>query len=115
MTADSSHGSQELRNMQLLEERSQGNPCSKYIVQLLDFFVHRGPNGQHQCLVFELLGPTLNMVLLYYNMDDDVEENLTTKTIFRLSEQLLEAIELIHDTGMGHGGNGNSIYYFHFS
>jgi hypothetical protein len=112
MTAESTWGSQELDNLQLLKKRSQGM-SSKYIVESLDAFVHQGPNGRHQCLVFELLGPTVNTILEMYD-----EDNLETDTIVRLSEQLLEAIGLIHDTGMGHGGNANlylsfSIFHIH--
>lgn len=84
MTAE---GSQELHNLQLLEKRSQGM-FSKYIVELLDVFVHQGPNGRHQCLVFELLGPTIDNILELY----ESEINFETDTIVRLSKQLLEAI-----------------------
>ena len=57
--ADASQAFQELSNLQLLG-------WSKYIVRLLDSFVHHGPNVQHQCLVFELLGPTIDQVLERY-------------------------------------------------
>jgi serine/threonine protein kinase len=115
ITADSSKGSRELLNLQLLEKRSQGSLCSKYIVQLLDSFVHQGPNGQHQCLVFELLGPTVDRVLEAYN---ESQNKLETRLILRMSKQLLEAIKFIHDAGMGHGGNAKfyllfSIFYIH--
>jgi serine/threonine protein kinase len=100
LSADSSRESQELRNLQLLQQRSQGGPSSKHIVQLLDSFVHEGPNGLHQCLVFELLGPTIGKFLAKYYHD-----KLKPETILRMSEQLLEAIEFIHNTGIGHGGN----------
>ncbi|KAK9486521.1 hypothetical protein V1527DRAFT_463532, partial [Lipomyces starkeyi] len=43
MTADSSQASQELRNLRLLKKNSQRGLSSKYIVQLLDAFVHQGP------------------------------------------------------------------------
>jgi hypothetical protein len=112
MTAESTWGSQEFDNLQLLKKRSQGM-SSKYIVESLDAFVHQGPNGRHQCLVFELLGPTVNTILEMYDEDD-----LETDTIVQLSKRLLEAIEFIHDTGMGHGGNANlylsfSIFHIH--
>ena len=35
----------------------EGDLDSEYIVQLLGDFLHEGPNGCHQCLVIELLGP----------------------------------------------------------
>ena len=62
MTADS-QVSRELQNLRHLEKHSQGSLSSNYIVQLLDSFMHEGPNGDHQCLVFELLGPSVDKVL----------------------------------------------------
>ncbi|KAF7328011.1 Protein kinase [Mycena kentingensis (nom. inval.)] len=41
---------------------------SQHVVQILDHFVHEGPNGRHQCLVQEVLGPSFsgcNMETLY--------------------------------------------------
>lgn len=87
--------------MQFLE-RNRGNvPGGKYIVKLLDDFLHTGPNGTHQCLVFELLGPSVDMVLQDYHISGD---QLEPDTILRLSEQLLEGISAIHESGLGHGG-----------
>jgi serine/threonine-protein kinase SRPK3 len=101
-TANSSRESQELSNLQLLKNRSKGSLSSKYIVQLLDSFVHQGPNGQHQCLVFELLGPTVTRILREYYV---CRSKLQKEVVLRMSEQLLKAIKFIHDAGMGHGGN----------
>lgn len=54
--------------LQALAKRCPAGLSSKYIIQLLDGFLHEGPNGTHQCLVFELLGPTLaNIVNLYHH------------------------------------------------
>jgi serine/threonine protein kinase len=100
--------------VQLLTERSQESLYRKYIVQLLDSFVHQGPNGQHgqhQCLVFELLGPTVARILGEYN---EANETIEPRVILRMSEQLLEAIEFIHDAGMGHGGKAKLSTIFSF-
>ncbi|KAH9874832.1 hypothetical protein J1614_004319 [Plenodomus biglobosus] len=37
---------------------SSKDPNSQYITILLDAFQHEGPNGKHQCLVFEVMGAT---------------------------------------------------------
>ncbi len=37
------------------------------MVRLLDSFYHRGPNGLHMCMVFELLGCNLLSVVKHYN------------------------------------------------
>lgn len=102
MRADTSQGSRDLHNLQLLADRSQGKPSAKYIVSVLDSFTHQGPNGTHLCIVFELLGPSVSKVVNdYHSFGDDLEMDI----ILRMSEQLLEAISLIHVAGMGHGGN----------
>lgn len=101
MTADSTKHSHELSTLRSLATHSQGDLCSKYIVQLLDEFLHQGPNGSHQCLVFELLGPTLDMIVSDYHT---VGDPLDPETILRLSEQLLQAISFLHEVGYIHGG-----------
>jgi serine/threonine-protein kinase SRPK3 len=105
--ADTLQGSDELYNLKHLERRSH-EQSSKYIVQLLDFFDHRGPNGLHQCLVLELHGPTVTDVLAA-----KPRRYLDTKVVLRMSKQLLEAIKFIHGAGMIHGGNVN--FYLPFS
>lgn len=87
--------------MQSLQQHCEGNLSFKHIVRSLDFFLHHGPNGVHQCLVFELLGPTVNKVLMDYVKS---EKRLETKAILRMSRQLLEGIDFIHSAGIGHGG-----------
>ncbi|CAG8901418.1 unnamed protein product [Penicillium egyptiacum] len=100
MTANASE-SGELRNLRLLQNHAGGSLSSKYIVQLLDDFTHDGPNGVHQCLVFELLGPTVDMVLRDYHEGHD---KLEPEDILRMSTQLLKAVRFIHSAGMCHGG-----------
>ena len=72
-----------------------------YVVQLLDCFSHHGPNGIHQCLVFVLLGPAVDIVLADYNEGCD---KLDPEIILRMSTELLRAIEFIHSSSMCHGG-----------
>ena len=100
-TADSSKHSHELLTFRSLATRSQGSLCSNYIVQLLDEFLYQGPNGNHQCLVFELLGPTLDKVVSDYH---EFGDPLEPETILRLSVQLLQAIAFLHKVGYVHGG-----------
>ena len=104
MTADATTSSHELDILRSLAKRCHGSLNSWYIVQLLDDFLHRGPNGTHQCLVFELLGPTLDVITSDYSDYNDPELRLEPDTVFRLSEQLLNAIAFVHEAGYGHGG-----------
>lgn len=102
MTANSSSSTpRELQNLKFLESQCQGDLAANYIVQLLDTFTHKGPNGVHQCLVFELLGPSIDHVILDYHEGD---EKLTPETVLRISTQILKAVKFIHSAGMCHGG-----------
>ncbi|KAK5246696.1 hypothetical protein LTR83_001100 [Exophiala xenobiotica] len=98
-TANSPKQSRELHNLQSLTGIAQGNLSSKGIVRLLDHFFHQGPNGTHQCLVFELLGPTVDAVVGDIHQSGDV---LDPETILRMSKQLLQAITFMHEVGYTH-------------
>lgn len=37
------------------------------VVQLLNSFIHHGPNGKHFCMVFEIMGVTLLEIIKRYN------------------------------------------------
>lgn len=91
----------ELGNLRFLQKQYGGNLSSKYIIQLLDDFTHDGPNGVHQCLVLELLDPTVDTVLRDYCEGDD---KLEPEDILRMSTQLLKAVRFIHSAGMCYGG-----------
>ncbi|KAK1147184.1 hypothetical protein N8T08_001923 [Aspergillus melleus] len=92
--------SQELHILEHLQRHSRGTLASNYSVQLLDSFTHEGPNGVHQCLVFELLGPTVDKVLADYRWGND---KLDSETVLRMCTQLLTAVRFTHSAGMGHG------------
>ncbi|KAK2603198.1 hypothetical protein N8I77_009672 [Diaporthe amygdali] len=78
-----------------------------YVVQLLDDFFHEGPNGRHQCLVLELLGPSLNNVIKSCNPSifesPTADDRLDSNVIFRVSKQLLRALSSLHEKGISHG------------
>ncbi|TRX88640.1 hypothetical protein FHL15_010499 [Xylaria flabelliformis] len=78
----------ELTNeLRILRHIGQVAPAqaAEYTTQLLDDFEHRGPNGLHQCLVFELMGPTVNTM---------VEE---------LPQFKPRSLAFLHEHGIAHG------------
>lgn len=93
--------SRELHSLRALAEHAKGDLGAENIVQLLDDFLHEGPNGCHQCLVFELLGPTVEIVEYYH-------EDLDSEDILKISTQLLQAVAFMHKAGYAHGGILNS-------
>lgn len=53
---DEGEGTKEL---QIMKKKSSHNSCWKYFIQMLDHFIITGPNGSHQCLVYEPLAPNI--------------------------------------------------------
>ena len=110
MTASATVKSQELALFRSLTKLCDGNLSSRYIVQLLDEFLHQGPNGTHQCLVFELLGPTVDMIISDCDPFDP-EDIPEAEVILKISEQLLNAVAFIHEAGYSHGGRSYPHFY----
>jgi len=105
ITAKAITDSDELGVLRSLAKLCKGSLSSKCIVQLLDQFSHYGPNEIHQCLVFELLGPTVDMVISdYYSNYNDPKESLEPDIVLKISEQLLKAVAFIHEAGHVHEG-----------
>jgi serine/threonine-protein kinase SRPK3 len=77
---------------------------SKYVARLFDSFDHRGPNGIHKCLVFELLGPTVDFVLVDYCDSYGTRDKLNPMTILNMTKQLLQGVAALHAAGYAHGG-----------
>jgi serine/threonine protein kinase len=83
-----------------LQQNSDGHD-KNYVVQLLDDFRIDGANGCHQALVFEMLGPSVDLDI------DDAEfemERMEDEDILKISTKLLQALEFLHKAGHGHGG-----------
>lgn len=105
-----SDDSRELSNLEYLNRHSVGDLSASYIIQLLDSFEHEGPNGVHQCLVFELLGPSVKHVINDYS---EVRDKLEPEIILRISRQLMIAVGFLNSSGICHGGMLSSSYIFH--
>ena len=100
-TAEQSKRSQEVHILHYLRQRQLGDK-NHFIVTLLHDFIHKGPNGEHQCMVFELLGPTLAREVADNN--DIFNETLDPDEVKRFVLQILYAIEWLHSIGIAHGG-----------
>ena len=106
MRSDATDYCQDLHILSSLWE-SKG---SKYFLRLFDSFDHRGPNGIHKCLVFELLGPTVDFVLVDYcdsydtHNSYDTRDRLDPMTILNMTKQLLQGVAELHVAGYAHGG-----------
>lgn len=74
-------------------------PDTTSLITLYDVFDLHGPNGIHQCLVTEFLGPSLHAVVEGYADDERLEADL----IFNVAKQLLRAVDGMHKAGYTHG------------
>lgn len=57
------------------------------IVQLVDYFEHRGPHGTHVCMVFETMGPNVLALIKRYNFKGiplDIVRTLASHTLIGL-------------------------------
>ncbi|OMJ84104.1 hypothetical protein SteCoe_14857 [Stentor coeruleus] len=75
-------GMQELEN----QKRSQ---C--FVVQLLNSFIHTGPNGKHVCMVFEILGVNLLEIIKRYNY-----KGIPMPICRVISKQILIGLDYLH-------------------
>jgi serine/threonine protein kinase len=58
MIAKANSSATELSIFEKISSVAPKDPDSQHITILLDEFQHEGPNGKHQCLVFEAMGAT---------------------------------------------------------
>jgi len=49
-----------------LREADKSHPGYKYLCHLVGHFEQQGPNGNHTCLVFELMDETLNTFRVWF-------------------------------------------------
>ncbi|KAF2007835.1 kinase-like protein [Amniculicola lignicola CBS 123094] len=93
LSSDASSTSKEVQINQIIGANAT---AQGHIVTLLDSFKHDGPNGEHECLVFEPMGPA---VAVCYNPDYNPIPAWQAKSICK---QLLTALKCLHDLGIAH-------------
>lgn len=71
-----------------------------FVSPLLDQFKHTGPNGDHVCLVFDVLGHHLDFQTAKYQ-----DGKLPVKEVKIISRQLLLGLDFLHrECGIIHTG-----------
>jgi serine/threonine-protein kinase SRPK3 len=82
-----------LHEIEFLSEITKRDPSNcKCIIQLVDHFKHAGPNGQHICLVFELLGDSL-LKLVQYNRYKGIGLN----RVKQICKSILVGLDYLHN------------------
>ena len=77
--------------MRSLAEGNPDHPGHEHIVKILDSFTHSGPNGEHDCIVFEAPGES---VLDFQRRCED--GRLPLAMVRTIARQLLLALDYIH-------------------
>ena len=117
-TADSSSNSKERKTLYELEQyaKKEKQPLrSFHITGLLEHFIHKGPNGCHDCVVMPLLGPSVGYVLKEFRAhvrgdENEYHELLGPSTIWRMSICFLKAVTFVHKCGFTHRGNNKVLF-----
>lgn len=92
-----------LRVTRKLAPSSSAHPGAAFVMQTRDHFTLDGPNGTHECLVLELLGPSVTDVLEVRFRDG----RLPAEIARRVARRTLSALDYLHSHGIGHGGAFN--------
>ncbi|KAF9071233.1 kinase-like domain-containing protein [Rhodocollybia butyracea] len=90
-----------LRHLQQPSNSDIDNGDKDHVVHLLDEFKHHGPNGTHQCIVTEVLGPSLSLdegPLL-----DHIGETIPTRLAKHVAK-IFRGVRYLHMHGVVHGG-----------
>ncbi|CAG8612229.1 1796_t:CDS:2 [Paraglomus brasilianum] len=81
----------EIKLLQKIVNTNHEAPGRRYVVELLDHFKHRGPNGTHVCMVFEVLGENLLSLIKRYE-----HQGIPHHLVKQIAEQVLLGLDYMH-------------------
>lgn len=91
----------ELGILRLIRDTNPDAPGYAHVGQLLDGFVHKGPNGEHACLVLEPMG--VSVFDMYLSTPPG--SGLPFFVLKRVAKHVLKALEYLHEEcGIVHTG-----------
>lgn len=110
VSVSEAEGSHETGILQLISSFAADTHTGREnIVQLRDSFWVEGPNGKHQCLVLELLGPSISDIADVYLRD----YRLPAQAARSIARQVFEGADFLARLNIGHGGKSLAITH-HF-
>ncbi|KAK4057106.1 hypothetical protein OIO90_002006 [Microbotryomycetes sp. JL221] len=81
----------EIKLLQRVVESNPNHPGRRHVVSLLDHFTHKGPNGNHVCMVFEVLGENLLGLIKRYH-----HRGVPDHICKQIAKQVLLGLDYIH-------------------
>lgn len=81
----------EIKLLQRVVEANKDHPGRRHVVSLLDSFQHRGPNGSHVCMVFEVLGENLLGLIKRWN-----HRGIPMPLVKQITKQVLLGLDYLH-------------------
>lgn len=81
----------EIKLLQKLVAANPGHAGRRHCVSLLDHFKHKGPNGSHVCMVFEVLGENLLGLIKRYQ-----HRGVPPHIVKQIAKQVLLGLDYMH-------------------
>lgn len=81
----------EIKLLQKVVQADPTHPGRRYVVSLLDSFEHKGPNGTHVCMVFEVLGENLLGLIKRWN-----HRGIPMPLVKQITKQVLLGLDYLH-------------------
>lgn len=81
----------EIKLLQKIVQANPNHPGRKYVVSLLDSFEHKGPNGTHVCMVFEVLGENLLGLIKKWQ-----HRGIPRDLVVQITKQVLMGLDYLH-------------------
>lgn len=113
LSASSYGAEKDIFERQILKHLKEGDPDESeydHICHLLDDFEHKGPNRRYICLVFELMGETLQSFGTCFS-DYRIPEHVMR----RFAIQLIIALDYAHDHNVIHTGASIVVKFYFLS
>ncbi|KAF2813819.1 serine protein kinase-like protein Sky1 [Mytilinidion resinicola] len=81
----------EIKLLKRVVDANKDHPGRKHVVSLLDSFNHKGPNGVHVCMVFEVLGENLLGLIKRWN-----HRGIPMPLVKQITKQVLLGLDYLH-------------------
>ena len=81
----------EIKLLKKIVDAREDHPGRRHVVSLLDSFEHKGPNGTHICMVFEVLGENLLGLIKRWN-----HRGIPSALVKQITKQVLLGLDYLH-------------------